>query len=65
MAGASKFCYCCGSLTGFYIWSTSRHFPRDKLIDNMNIDSNKLKRKEICANGVSVCFSCYNDLIKA
>ena len=51
----------CLGYTGFFIWSTSRNFPRDKLIKIMGLkhkdDLNKLNN-----DGYPICFACFNEL---
>jgi len=48
-------CYICGQKTIFFIWSTARHFPREKIIKD-NID------KILVNAGVPVCFRCYEKI---
>ena len=48
-------CYICGQRTIFFIWSTSRHFPKEKIIKD-NVD-------KILANvGVPACYKCAREL---
>ena len=63
IAGASKICYMCGSLTGFYIWSTSRNFPRNKMMIIKDV-KDKFTRNKICVDGETVCFQCFNELLE-
>lgn len=59
----SNNCFCCKNRTGFYIWSTSRNFPRVELIQKNRI-SDKGQVKLIEVQGVPICFSCYEKLKK-
>ena len=53
-------CNICGCSPGpFFVWSSSRNFPREKLLKKYK--ENKLKIKSIL-EGVPVCFKCYEDL---
>jgi len=54
-------CYICNQeCSPFFIWTSSRVFPRDKLLSvHKNID--KLTYKVI-NEGVAVCFKCFNEL---
>ena len=57
----SNKCELCGSNTIFYVWTSSRSFPREKLFDKFNIKSKKvIKHHEI--TGSPVCLECYNKL---
>jgi len=57
----SKNCYLCKMKTIFYIWSTSRDFPINSLMEKIN---NKTKQMEMSFKyeGVPVCFNCYKEL---
>ena len=54
-------CKVCGNETIFFTWTTSRIFPREKLIDFLGIrDGTVIKDME--KNGWPVCFNCRNKL---
>ncbi len=57
----AKNCYICGDKTIFYIWSTSRNFPREALIRKENIVSRAIIGG-IGRDGVPVCIGCYEEL---
>jgi len=57
----AKDCYICGNKTIFYVWSTSRNFPKETLIREGNINTKK-DMSEIAVEGVPVCFKCNNEL---
>jgi len=59
----AKRCYICGNNTIFYIWSSSRNFPRGSLIKAKNITS-KREKKNIKLAGYPVCINCYNKLLE-
>jgi len=63
MGGASRNCYCCGSLTAFFNWSTGRWFPREKLMKIKKI-TGKMDRNRIFVEGVPICFQCCDELKK-
>jgi len=46
----------------WYVWTSSRYFPREKLIKMKRIKDKGEKRN--IYNGVEVCMSCYNQLIE-
>lgn len=54
-----KVCMMCKRETMFYIWSSSRYFPRDKLMDWLNKNGNSHISKELVEEGVPICFACY------
>jgi len=56
-------CYLCKNKTIFFIWSTSRNFPRDKLIKAKKL-STRYEIGLINKGGVPVCFSCFHKLNK-
>ena len=56
-------CYLCGNNCGFFVWSTTRQFPIDKLMKMKKVKG-KAMRNKLCIEGVKVCFSCYNKLIE-
>lgn len=59
----AKQCCVCGINTIFYIWSSSRNFPRELLSDKLNMIG---KSKELIIEGVdsrTVCMKCYNEMI--
>lgn len=60
----SKQCSICGIDTIFYIWTSSRNFPREKLVEIINADESTKKSIIKGLEGRPVCFSCYNKLIK-
>jgi hypothetical protein len=51
----SQPCCVCGIHTIFYIWTSTRNFPREKLEEIHNI-----KDKE----GRPICFKCRNEMMK-
>jgi len=55
-------CYMCRCDPGpFFVWSTSRYFPREELIKRKNInDKNALVR--VIKEGVPICFQCLEKL---
>jgi hypothetical protein len=54
-------CYICGTPTIFYIWSTSRRFPKKNLINYKKLDT-KYDMDKITRDGVAVCFKCVERL---
>ena len=58
----AKRCAICGKQTMFFIWTSSRNFPRHKFpgYDKMS-DIQKLFLKR---TGLPVCMSCYHKLIE-
>jgi len=54
-------CRLCGINTLFYVWSTSRPFPTEKLIEQLNITSKEMKR-DIRKGGWAVCYKCREKL---
>jgi len=59
----AKSCYICDNKTIFYIWSSSRHFPKRELIK----EKKAISRSEVSMlsrDGVPVCFDCYEKLKK-
>ena len=59
----AKQCYCCGLNTIFYVWTSSRNFPREKLVEVMNIDGITKKSILIDNEGKPICYGCYNELM--
>jgi len=57
----SKECHICKNHTIFYVWSTSRYFPKKALVKYMNTKS-KYERNRIFKEGVPICFSCKDKL---
>jgi len=57
----SKRCYMCGIDTIFYVWSTSRNFPREKLIEAKKLKT-KAQKASISEDGQVVCFKCLKEL---
>ena len=56
-------CCLCNKETLFYIWTSSRDFPRDKFIDLINfgdVDENTRKSQKIFYKrvGKPVCYDC-------
>jgi len=47
--------------TIFYVWTTSRNFPRKQLIKYKNLKS-KYEKAKVATEGYPICFSCYNKL---
>ena len=54
----SQRCYLCGKETLFYIWTSSRNFPREKFIEITGIPEKIVQRK-----GFAVCYHCYQKLL--
>lgn len=55
-------CYICGCNPGpFYVWTTSRKFPKKTLIGEMKVTS-RSTMKEISVDGKPVCFGCLENL---
>ena len=55
-------CYMCKCKPGpFFVWSSSRNFPREKLIDKFNIIDKKYI-KDLRSDGFKVCYGCLNKL---
>ena len=55
-----KECFVCGAVNPMFIWSSTRHFPRDKLARILsNIDYEPIKQiyRELKL-GVPICISC-------
>jgi hypothetical protein len=57
----SKECSICKNRTIFYVWSTSRNFPRRALINYTNVKT-KHERHKVFEEGVPICFKCSNKL---
>ena len=57
----SNKCHICGNNTIFYVWTTSRNFPREKLYEKLNIKSARTKGFYE-KSGYPVCFGCYKNL---
>ena len=63
-------CFCCGGnfspighrCEWFYLWTTSRNFPREKLLKVMKLKKNE-HRKNIYVDGQKVCMNCYSKLM--
>ena len=56
-----KECFVCGAVNPMFIWSSSRHFPRDVLIETLcNLHPTVTKQEvfKILKDGVPVCVSC-------
>ena len=56
-------CYCCREQTGWFVWTTDRYFPRDKIIEKMNIKG-KQPLNHLKYGGYPVCYKCLNELRK-
>jgi hypothetical protein len=59
----SKECSICKNRTIFYVWSTSRNFPRRALINYTNVKT-KHERHKVFEEGVPICFKCHDILKK-
>jgi len=59
----SNRCHVCGTNTIFYVWTSSRNFPREQLFKKMNIKSNKVKNV-YRVSGYPVCLECLEKLKK-
>jgi len=57
----AKDCYLCKNKTIFYVWSTSRDFPIEKLIEYKNLKS-KYEVAEVSREGQPICFKCLEEL---
>jgi len=55
-------CILCGNFTGFIVWTSSRYFPREKLIEKLNLHDDKLGKIKIKRKGYPVCMACYQRL---
>jgi len=56
-------CCSCGCDPGcFFVWSSSRIFPREKLLKKMKIRGKRAMRR-FC-DGEAVCFECRKELDK-
>lgn len=53
-------CYMCNELAGWFIWSSSRHFPRQRIFKVMNLVSKGDKNK--IYDGQRICQKCFNKL---
>ncbi len=56
-------CFCCGNQTLFFVWTSSRNFPREKLIKKENIKDKKMI-KSISDDGYPCCWACRKELDK-
>lgn len=54
-------CQVCGTSTIFYIWTSSRRFPRDAYLQEKKITNKRLK-KFVKHQGFPVCFVCHDKL---
>jgi len=54
-------CYICDTNTIFYVWSTSRNFPHNKLIKKKQI-IDKRTIQSIKNQGFPICFRCFEEL---
>jgi len=59
----AKRCVVCGLDTIFYVWSTSRNFPRENLILKKDYKS-KHEKGRVSVEGLPVCFKCFKELKK-
>ena len=56
-------CNVCGTNTLFYVWTTTRNFPINKYMKELNLtDKGSYIRTRY--HGIPVCFSCLNKLKK-
>jgi len=56
-------CYICGERTIFYVWTTSRYFPKRELIKLKGLKT-KYEQSKISTEGFPICMRCYNKLKK-
>ena len=50
---------CNNRISIFYIWTSDRYFPLDRLIEKLNISKNEIRD---FVEGMPVCISCYKKL---
>jgi len=55
-----KQCFLCGKETIFYIWTTSKVFPLEKLLKKIK---SKAERNFVRRYGVPICWTCYRRLL--
>jgi hypothetical protein len=53
----------CRNIVGWFIWTTTRDFPLDKLYKERKVMA-KSERNQIRYNGYPVCMKCFNKLKK-
>jgi hypothetical protein len=56
-------CYLCKTNTIFYVWTTSRNFPKAALIKTLGMNTKSDKGK-VAVEGLPICFSCLEELKK-
>jgi len=59
--GGSRYCNVCGNLTGFFVWTSSRNFPINKMCKVTGEEFNKDTIKKY-KSGHVVCFDCYDKI---
>jgi len=52
-------CFLCGKETIFYIWTTSKVFPIEKLLKKIK---SKAEKRFVRCYGVPICWNCYRRL---
>ena len=60
----SKECQICGNRTIFFVWSSTRDFPRDDLLKIIGKKYSKRKKENILLgrDSVPICFNCARKL---
>ena len=53
--------FCKGDPGVFFLWTSGRNFPRDKLIEQYDITDKKYI-KSLKKDGYKICMGCYNKL---
>jgi len=56
-----QYCYLCREYTGWYVWSSGRDFPRDKLASKINLRGKDIERL-LVHTGKPICMRCRNML---
>ena len=55
-------CHNCGIDTIFYVWTSSRTFPRHKLFEKLGITNNNKIKNNYKKIGYPVCLKCRSEL---
>jgi hypothetical protein len=59
----AKQCGLCGFETIFFIWSSTREFPRENLLDSMpNLTEYDRKKLLSGLSGIPICYDCVKKL---
>lgn len=60
----AKECRICGTNTIFYYWSSTRNFPRKKLLEKIGKRFSKRRQSNILRGleAVTVCYKCAKEL---